>query len=155
MDTLTLMPDIEALVSDFLRDQAEVAALVDDRVYTVLPTKVPGGLAALQNFVRLTLVPTGANPIDAPRWLMESRVQVDVWAKQKKTAKTIAETCAAAACQRIIGQHDEGVVTRVRAEGMGYQPDPDLTDVPTPRYLFDLVLTYHPTPEAPGPTSSS
>lgn len=154
-DVLELTPDIEALTSGFLRDQAEVAALVDDRVYTVLPTKYPGGLPAIPSMVRLTLIPSTVQPMNIPRYLQEARIQVDAWAMTKKAAWLIAETCSQVAVQRIIGAHDDGVITNVRAEGKGYQPDPDLADTPRPRYIFDLVLTYHPVPEAPGPTSSS
>lgn len=140
MTDLVLTPDTEQLVSAFLRDDPDVAALLGDHVYTVLPVhetlKVP--------FARITLIGGPRTPIMRPRWLVSNRLQIDVWAQPKKAARTMAETMAAALAARLVGAHTLGAVTAVDLDQPSYLPDSDLSDPATPRYFFQAVVTVHP-----------
>jgi hypothetical protein len=142
-DTLILTPDPEKLLSAFLRSDPDVAALVADRVYTVFPHDGPGK----PPFVRISLIGGPQPPMQVPRWLTSARIQIDTWAKPKAQASLIARTLAAACTARLVGAHTEGVVTAIDIDSEpSYLPDSDLTDPPTPRYLFQLVMTTHPHP---------
>lgn len=137
------MPDAERLVSAFMLDHADIAGVLDDHVYTVFPRGGPGAVP----FARLRLI--GGPPRPGPmRWLQTARIQVDVWATPKAHASLIAETIAAAVTRDIVGTHPDGVVTGVDVETPpAYLPDAELSDPPTPRYTFDMLVSYHPHPE--------
>jgi hypothetical protein len=139
---LVLMPDAERLLSAFLRDHADVRDLVDDRVYS----EFPRGSLDKRPFAKIHIL--GGPPRLGPmRWLQTARIQVDVWGGPKAQASLVAETIAAACAADLVGTHDDGVVTGVDVETPpAYLPDADLSDPPTPRYTFDVVVTYHPHP---------
>jgi hypothetical protein len=144
---LLLLPDAERMLSSFLRDNDDVIAQVDDRVYTVMPRdgvdKKP--------FVRLRLL--GGPPRRGPmRWSRTARIQIDVWATLKNQASLIAETIAAAIATGMVGTQPDGVVSAADVEEPAYNPDPDLSDPPTPRYTFDVMIDVHPH-RTPGTTS--
>lgn len=134
------MPDAERLVIMFLLDHADVDALVADRVYSEFPRGGPDK----RPFARIRQL--GGPPTPGPmRWLQTARLQVDVWGGPKAQASLIAETIAAAAAAELVGEHADGVVTAVDVETPPtYLPDADLSDPPTPRYTFDMLVTYRP-----------
>lgn len=142
---LALMPNAEALVSAFLRDQPEVAAIVDDRVYTAIPLleqNEPEWRFPLVRVVRYG----GAPLFSYPLWADRPTLQLDAFGGPKAQAFTLAETCRAALSARVIGKHDEyGVVSDVEFGGMSYVPDDSFASA-RPRYLFSLTLTAHPIP---------
>jgi hypothetical protein len=134
--TLTLLPDIERLLSTFLRAQPEVQAIVDDRVYTVLPAN------KIFPLLRLTRV-AGAPVMSRPLHLDQALVQVDAFGGSKRLAWQLAETCRAVTAQRLVGGHAEGVVTNVAFGGLSDLPDGEF-DPPKPRLLFTVTITAHP-----------
>jgi hypothetical protein len=141
MTALVLLPDVEVLLSEFLRNQPEVTALVTDHVYTEIP-KAPAGEDTRWPLVRLSRY--GGTPVTSiPLWLDQALVQVDVFGGSKRLANRIAETCRAVLDLRLIGVHAAGVVTGVRTSGFGYHPDATYTPA-KPRYLFTATVTLHP-----------
>lgn len=121
MTDLILLPDIEQLLVDFLLDQPEildfftagvnvsgtaVTSPPQDRVYSILPaTKIFPAVRV----TRFGGIPRTRKPrhIDAPT------VQIDTFAPRRKTAWSLAETCAAVLAARLTGIHDQGVVSGV------------------------------------------
>lgn len=136
---LRLMPDAEELLSGFLRSQAEVTALVADRIYTSLPKEKVWPL------VRLTRI--GGSPTTAPAddaLLSDAPVlQVEVWGGPKKIAWLTAETIRAVVADRIVGVHTPGVVEGFAFGTARYLPDESF-DPAKPRVLFDLTLHTRP-----------
>lgn len=134
--TVTLLPDIERLLTDFLRAQAEVTTIVGNRIYT----EIPG--AAMFPLVRVRRVggfPTLSRPlyIDAPL------VQIEGYAATKGAARLLTETCRAVLAERSEGGHSTGVVADVRFGALLWLPDDDFTP-PKPRYIADATLTVRP-----------
>lgn len=141
---LVLLPDVEALLSVFWRAQPEMAAF-GMFIGTELPRSPTFPALRLTRF-------SGAPTIDLPLWLDAAQVQVDVWGGPKRTANRIAETARATAAARLVGVHDEGVVTQVRMGELRWQPDDDVQPadgVARPRYLFSMTVRAHPLP-SPG-----
>lgn len=145
-DALILAPNAEALVSLFLRRQAEIAALLggpdpdDVRVYTALPDGVEFPAVRIVQVDELLL-------LARPSWLYEHRLQLDAWGGSKADALRVMNTAQAAMSQRLVGIHDEvdppGIVTGVRFEGR--RDFPDATHAPArPRWLMDAIVTTHP-----------
>jgi len=136
--TVTLLPDVERMMSAYLRTKTEVTDLVGQNVYTVVPkqaaTKFP--------FVRLTRI-TGAPLFSRPLRFDQATIQVDCWGGSKQLAWQTAATIAALLTEDFLGVHDEGVVVNVDINGL--QDLPDTTyDPPQPRWLFDAVVTARP-----------
>lgn len=140
MSDLVLLPDAERLLSAWLRDQPELADLVDDRVYTILPHDKAFPL------VRLVRV-SGAASLSRPLVLDEAHIQFDVWGTVKAQAFEVAATVRALLSERLIGAHDLGVVQNVTHGPLQYLPDGDFEPA-KPRYLFDVVVRTraHPSP---------
>jgi hypothetical protein len=131
---VTILPNSEALLSRFLRDDVDVAALVADRVYTTMPKGHNAWPA-----VRLTRF-GGTPPFQAPLVLDKPQIQVDAWGGSKAIAREVAETIRAVCDTRLPGRHPEGIVYAVEFGALLYLPD-EVFDPPRPRYLFDLTLT--------------
>lgn len=142
---LILMPDIDELVSAFLREQSEISGGVGDHVYTTIPTLREG----VQEW-RFPLVRVGTFDDDLVvahvDWLAVSRLQIEAFGGPKDFAHDVAATCRAALRQRLPGVHDEAVVTGVRTRGFAYRPDPTFTPA-KPRWLFVATIFAHPLPE--------
>lgn len=128
--SLRLLPYTLQLLSEFLRDQDEITALVGEDVYTVFPAKFDSWPA-----VRLTHF--NSTPITQhPLWLVMDSIQVEAFGGPQKTASTIARTCMAVMDLRLATTaHAEGVVTGVNF--FGFRTDHDPTYQPAkPRSLF-------------------
>jgi hypothetical protein len=139
MADLQLLPDAEALISSFLRDQAEVISIVGDRVFSALPAD-PGP----DPMVRVTRY--GGSPrFSIPLWIDHPQVQIDAFGGPKATAHDLMVTAMAVLSGRLVGSHDEGVVTAIVFGQMRWLPDEAFTK-PRPRYLVTATLTTHPTP---------
>lgn len=91
--SLIVFPDWLAGLSEWLRDQDELAELVGDRVYTELPGAKTFPLVIV-------------NQINDPsitediHWAVDALFQVDVWADRKTEAGAVAETTRALLSQR-------------------------------------------------------
>jgi hypothetical protein len=123
---LILLPDVEQLVVDFLLDQVEILAIIageavtvdaapvtsapTDRVYSILPTN------KVFPAVRVTRY-GGVTRTRRPRHIDAPTVQIDAFARLRKTAWTLAETCGAALAARLTGVHPAGVVSGVDVDG--------------------------------------
>ncbi len=126
--------DVEALVVNALLDDAGIAALVSDRVYTDLPAQPRWPLATVTRI---------GGPTDFLGHIDSALVQVEGWAKDRGTALDITNA-ALTALLALRGSFDEGVVTGASPfTGVGYLPDPPSS---TPRYVFRIQLFCHPTP---------
>lgn len=137
--TVTLLPDIERLVSNYLRSNADVTALVGQHVYTVLPKDA----SAKFPLVRLTRV-TGGPLFSQPLRYDEAHLQVDCWGGSKLVAWQTAATIAAVLAEGgLIGTQAEGVVVNVEVAGLQDLPD-DSFDPPQPRWVLDVNVTARP-----------
>lgn len=130
-----MIPDAEALVSEYLRSRDAVEALVDERVYTALPKKPDWPLLLVR---RVSGAPVTSRPLhlDAPV------LQLDAYGGTKKQALTLVET-ARAELAEIQGAHALGVVSGVQFGPMSWLPDADYTPA-KPRYVADVTVFVHP-----------
>ena len=149
--TVRTLPDIVRALSEFLRDDADVAALVGDRVYSALPT------APTFPCVRLSRI--GGQVRSAPAYHLESSlVQVEALGGSRHSSWQLAETCRAVIAQRFAGTVDVGIDTAVvsACEVGGIREDSvrslPKNDDGTERHRahFDAVIYAHPTPPPAG-----
>lgn len=134
------MVDIEALLSQFLRAQPEVTAIVADRVYTDLPHD------RVYPLVLITRI-GGAHSINRPLWLDDAMVQLDVFGGTHRQAYQLMNVTFAVIGARLIGQHAEGCVTNVTSDSIAYNPEDDFIDErghARPRYTASVIVTTHP-----------
>jgi hypothetical protein len=145
--TLSLIPDVEQLLWEFLRADADVTALVD-------PTRIVGhtppdtGAA----WVRIRRI-GGIPPFERPFVLDQARVQFDVYGGTKSQAYRLAATIRAACSARLVGAHSEGVVTGMQWLTLLYLPDEDVETQgggPRPRYVFDMLPYIKPPANPPA-----
>lgn len=131
--SLILTPNMEALVSAFLRDQPEVIDMVDDRVYTALPKGVSWPAVRV---TQLTDAPTTGSPL----WGRAFAMQIEAWGGSKDEAWRIAATCQAAIDARITGVHPgHGVVNGSDPSSMFDLPDEDF-DPAKPRWIVTCTI---------------
>ncbi len=135
--SIALLPNVEALVSAFLRGRSEITALIDDRVYTVLPKGVVFPTLRLAQY-------DDALVTQRPLWVATSFLQLDAFGGTKADAYTLAATARAVMAAYLPGTHAGGVVTDVRFSGMRDEPDADYEPA-KPRWLFTAEITVHPT----------
>jgi hypothetical protein len=138
-ETVRTFPNVEALVSAYLRSRPEMTALVDDRIVTVNGPE--SGLVYPR--VRVSLVddvPVGAHPVILSRAI----VQVDCWGGTKAQAHTIAQTARGCLDLRaFLGAHELGQVTNVVHGTIRDAPDTTLDPV-RPRFLFRSTISNRP-----------
>lgn len=127
--------DVERLMSEWLRDQPEIEALVDDRVYTVIPKDPEFPL------IRLTLIDE-RTVFPRPRYLTSSLIQLDCYGGPKVVARAVADAVCDLLSAIFVGSHDAGVVTAVETS-MRYLPDGSY-DPAKPRYPVDVTVHSHP-----------
>lgn len=133
-----LLPDAEQLVSAYLRANADITAVVAQRVYTEIPNDPTFPL------VRLTRV--GGVPVtQRPLHLDVATIQFDCYGGPKKTAQNIAQTIRAVlSAPAFIGGHAPlGVVSAVNWGVFAYVPDDTYTPA-KPRYVVDADIYLHP-----------
>jgi hypothetical protein len=133
--------DVEAMLSRFLRAQAEVSAIVDDRVYTDLPHTRIFPLVRLQR--------TGGGPVMSrpANWLTDAEITFDFYGGTHKAAQTLMSTCLDVISARLPGSQPEGVVTVVRNAEVTYTPDEESADEAghgRPRFQVRLNVLSHP-----------
>lgn len=133
--SVTILPDVERLLVDYLLAQSEVTTICADRVYTELPESKVFPLVRLHQY--------GSLPVSGhPRWVETATVQIEAYGGPKRTAFVLAETVAQV-LERAVGTHDEGVVSGVSFSGFADVPDETFTPV-KPRRLFLAFITTHP-----------
>jgi hypothetical protein len=134
---LALLPDCERLVSRFLREHLDVAALVGERVYTAFP--------AQEGDEPLVLVQRtgGFPPFSQPLVLDEALLQLDCYGGPKALAHELAATVRAALCELEGAVRAEGSVTGVTFGALRWLPDPTWKP-PRPRYIADVTIYTRP-----------
>lgn len=135
-EPLTIMPNMEAVVSAFLRDQPEVVDLIADRVYTALPDRVEFPA------VRVTQI-TDRKLTSRPLWISEFVMQIEAFGGSKAQASTLARTCEGVIAARMVGTLDGAVIAGVDPGGLEDIPD-DEYEPARPRFLFVSTITARP-----------
>jgi len=139
-DLVVLLPDVEQLLSSFLRDQTEVTDIVGDNVFTELPAKFAGWPAV--RIHQFNAIPVTQRPL----WLTGYQLQVDAFGGPKKTAHNLAVACMGVMAARLPGVHDEAVVSGV--DFSGFRSEPDTTFQPArPCVKFIASIFARPNPE--------
>lgn len=132
--------DAEALVSQYLRAQSEVTAIVAQRVYTALPED--------KTFPLVRLHRIGGTPkLSRPLHLDTARLQVDVWGGSKATALDAMDAVRTELSKLVDEDPVQplGVVCGVKFGPLAYLPDESFTPA-KPRYTQDLTITVRPVP---------
>ncbi len=138
--TVTLMPDVEYVLRDFLLAQVEVTAFTSE----IHKAQLPAGVT--WPAVKLTRI-AGSALIETPQTFDSSRVQVDVFGGPQRTANRLAETIRQVIQRMGNYQHADGTITYAYADPPIYQPDQSITGDqggPKPRYIVDVTLTSRP-----------
>jgi hypothetical protein len=138
--SVVVLPDSERITSTFLRSRAEVTALVSDRVYTELPKRELD-----RTFPLVRLVRSGGGATGSPRFLDRAILTFDVWGGTKYEARLIAETVAAVLDDVAGYSAHDGYSTGASPGSLRYLPD-DTFEPAKPRYQFDAVVFFRPTP---------
>lgn len=136
-DPLVILPNMEAVLSQFYRDQPEVSDLVGDRVYTAIP-KGAGGAP----LVRVTLI--GDEKVTSrPLWIFRAQIQTEAYGGTKAQAHELARTLEGCLHARAIGVQDTAVIVGVDGGPMIDLPDEEYEPA-RPRFLFTSTITAHP-----------
>lgn len=149
--SLVTFPDWLACVSEWLRDQPELDALVDGRGYTELPRDKTFPLFVVNQINDPSITADVHYAVDA-------LFQIDVWGGPKATTWTVAETARAVLSQRFAGTaHDltngSIVVASVRVGGIRRTTDTIVTQAAEttgevsrarPRASFDFSAVLRP-----------
>jgi Protein of unknown function (DUF3168) len=128
--------DAERLLSRWLRERPDVQALVDDRVYTVIPNRV------VFPFLKITQI-AGSPVWSKPLWLDEAYLQLDAYGGPKVLARQLVDTTRQAIADELTGVHVEGSVTGVNFGPLSYVPD-DAYEPPQPRFIAMASIYTHP-----------
>ena len=132
--------DVEQLLTNFLRAQPEVTAVVADRVYTDLPHQRAYPMVVITRI-------GGQHLINRPQWLDEALVQFDVLGGTHKQAFALMSSCLGLLVERGIRAHPEGCVTGVTSDSIAYNPEEDFVDGQghsRPRYTTTVNVLVHP-----------
>jgi hypothetical protein len=132
------MPDVEAIVSSALRSDANIIALVDDRVYGELPKDVADRVGPLVRLARI-----GGGPTGQPLHLDAALMQFDVWGGSKKQAREVAATIAAVLDELAGTAGADGYITGTAPGSVRYVPDETFTPH-RPRYVVDVIVYARP-----------
>jgi len=125
-------PNAEKLVSARLRAHPEIAALVEDRVYTSIPNNATWPLIKVERI--------GGGPRFAQPYVLDQPViQISAYGGPKATAWAIAEAVRDIA-EDLTGRDNDGLVYRATPGTLRYVPDPTF-DPAKPRYITTLTLT--------------
>lgn len=135
--TVELLPNLEAIVSAFLRQQPEITALIGDRVYTAIPGGAVYPLVRVNQFddVKVT---------QRPLRVVRGSIQIEAWGGSKVEAYLILSTAVACLSGRLEGVQPGGeVVSNVDFGGMRDVPDTNFSPA-KPRWLTSAYITAHP-----------
>ena len=135
-EPLVILPNMEAVLSAFLRDQPEIVALVGDRVYTALPqsTTFPA--------VRVTQI-LDRKLTSRPLWISEFVMQIEAYGGTKAQASELARTCEGVIAARMVGILDGAVVAGVTFGALEDLPD-DEYESARPRFITMSTITARP-----------
>lgn len=137
------LPDAEALLSQFLRDQDEIDEAINKRVYTAIPAKPTWPLVIITRVA-------GAPILSRPLVLDNPTIQIDAYGGSKKDAHDLIELVRRIIAVRIQGVHEDlGNVTGYQFGSMSYLPD-DSYAPSRPRYVADVQLFTKPLPNSLG-----
>lgn len=132
MSDLFIPPNMEALLSAFLREQPELVDDVADRCYTAIPKDA---IYPLIRVTQLLDIPAGA-----PLYAVQYRMQVEAFGGSKDVAWRIASTARALIDARLTGDHPGfGVVNGTSPGELLDLPDEDFTPA-KPRWLFSSTI---------------
>lgn len=133
---VALLPNVEAMVSAFLRAQPEIVAAVADRVFTAIPGDPVYPLIRVTQFDDIKIT-------QRPLWVARSSIQIEGFGGSKDDAWRACATAQAVLGERFLGAQSGGVVCDV---GWGSLRDiPDVTFTPAkPRFLTTAYITVHP-----------
>jgi hypothetical protein len=133
--------DLEQIVSAHLRADAAVSALVETRVYTVLPSTKAFPLVRVVRFA-------GGQVIGNVRHLDAGVLQIDGWAATKIAAHDLVRACEDALEYLqgvVVDDNDErlGAISAVEFLSFGDAPGEAFTDAKH-RYRADVRIYAHP-----------
>lgn len=130
---LAVMADAVLVVVTYLKNQADVVAIVGTKVTTKIEAALP----------RLRVVRIGGI-LAVPRRLDGAHIQFDAWAATEADARGLAATAHAAMWEASNVTNNGAVISGVEdTGGLQWLPDPT-TNVP--RYVFSQRVYIHPTP---------
>lgn len=136
-DPLVILPNMEAVLSQLLRDQPEIEDLAGDRVYTAIPVGAGG-----DPLLRVTQI--GDEKLSTrPLWIVRTTLQVEAYGGSKAQASTLARTAEGVLALRGPGVHPPAVIVGVDLGAMLNLPD-DEYEPARPRFLFSVTITAHP-----------
>ncbi len=134
--TLSIPPDPEQLLVQFLLAQPEAQERLADRIYTRIPREKTFPLARVFRWSGSPDIVPANGPIVTTR----AELQVDVWSsKGFAECDDIARILQALIAERSVGNYEAG---RIIARDLGpYRPDADQEFTPArPRIRFDVSL---------------
>jgi hypothetical protein len=137
MTPVTLIPDGERLVSNYLREHTDVSAIA-----TRVVGKPPPSFE--DPWVQVTLLDAANQANSQPEHLINYLIQCDCYAGEdggQPEAKLLAFTVRAA-LDAMPGTHDDVVVSSVRFTGMARVPDPDHSPTRERVILTAIVWAY-------------
>lgn len=141
MTDLFVLPDLERVLSAFLRAQPEIADVYEGRVYTSIPANPTWPLLRL---TRIGGVPLLSNLL----WVDRAMLQLDSWGGPKAQAHDGIEVVRAVMDARFLGHQDDAVINNVSFGEMRYEPDAEYTPA-RPRYLTTVDVTFHAASQLP------
>lgn len=131
------LPDVERLVSSYLRTRLAVVGIAGERVYTAFPAQASDEPLVLVQRIG------GTPPLSHPLVVDEAQLQVDAYGGPKLVAWELM-AAVLAAFDELEGQvRPEGTVSAVRQGAIRWQPDETFTPW-RPRYVADVTLTTRP-----------
>ena len=141
MSDLVLPPNMEALVSAYLRAQPEILDELEDdagnvHVYTAIPKEAPNKV------VRVTQI--ADDPAGSPLLAIAFSIQVEAWGS-KAEAWRVADICRALLDdrERFVGYHEGfGVVNGSSPGSLFDLPDEEFRPA-VPRWLFTSTIYAH------------
>jgi hypothetical protein len=138
--TALRLPDVERLVSAYLRAHVDVVELVGDRVYTAFPSGAGDDASPLVLVQRIG----GTPPLSHPLVVDEAQVQVDAYGGGKALAWEVLTTVLAAFDElEGVVFADGSSVSAVR-QGAIRAADDDTFTPSRPRFVADVTLTTRP-----------
>lgn len=130
------LPDVELVVVNYLRLVAAVDALIDGRVFTVIPYA--------PTFPMLRVVRVGGAPLrDDPLRFDVAELELAAYGGSKADARRLIDTARAALGLIETVTHPAAVVIGAAFGEARYLPDPDFTPA-KPRYILAAAVTIHP-----------
>lgn len=134
-----MIPDMEQIVSTYLRADAAVAAIVGDRVGAEPPSDTD------EPWVRVTQIADPAVDGSVPDHLIAYMVQFDCYAGNRrvgghKEASQLTRTVRSALVEMNLATHTGAVVSGVAVQGAARVPD---TEFEPARQRFPLTVTIY------------